>query len=62
MCKKGEKVMMNDLCYGKQIWDYVDVNGLIDEFIELYKNRPIINNRGGCCLRIYFGHGLLSGN
>lgn len=37
MCKKGEKVMMNDLCYGKQIWDYVDVNGLIDEFIELYK-------------------------
>ena len=37
LCKKGEKVMMNDLCYGKQIWDYVDVNGLIDEFIELYK-------------------------
>lgn len=54
---------MSDLCYGKQLWDYVDVNSLIDEFIELYKNRPIINNRGGgCCLRIYFGHGLLSGN
>ncbi len=38
---------MSDLCYGKQLWDYVDVNSLIDEFIELYKNRPIINNRGG---------------
>ena len=38
---------MSDLCYGKQIWDYSDVNCLIDEFIELYKNRPIINNRGG---------------
>lgn len=37
---------MSDLCYGKQIWDYSDVNCLIDEFIELYNKRPIINNRG----------------
>lgn len=38
---------MNDLYYGKQLWNFEDVDSLIDEFMELYNNRPIKNNRGG---------------
>lgn len=39
--------MANELNYGKQLWDFKDVNNLIDEFMELYEERPIISNRGG---------------
>ncbi len=39
--------MVNELNYGKQQWDFKDVNDEIDEFMELYKKRPIISNRGG---------------
>lgn len=38
---------MDNLYYGKQLWDYEDVNFLIDEFMELYEKRPIKNNGGG---------------
>lgn len=50
--------MVNELNYGKQQWDFKDVNDEIDEFMELYKKRPIISNRGGCYRHIYFGHGM----
>ncbi len=48
----------NILNWGEQLWDYKDVRSLLDEFLELYDNRPIIDNRGGCYLRIYSGHGI----
>lgn len=37
----------NILNWGEQLWDYKDVRSLLDEFLELYDNRPIIDNRGG---------------
>lgn len=39
--------MANELNYGKQLWDFEDVNELLEEFIELYRKRPITNNIGG---------------
>lgn len=59
--EKGEKVM-NELCFGVQKWNFDDVDYVIDDFMKLYENRPIINNRGGCRLRICFGRGILSEN
>lgn len=54
---------MDNLYYGKQLWDYEDVNFLIDEFMELYEKRPIKNNGGGVCRQhIYFGRGMLLKN
>lgn len=50
--------MANELNYGKQLWDFKDVNNLIDEFMELYEERPIISNRGGCYRHICFGLGM----
>ena len=39
--------MKEILNYGKQLWDFKDVNSTIDEFMELYENRPVVNNAGG---------------
>lgn len=49
---------MNDLNLGKQLWDFKDVDSLIEEFLEIYSKRPIENNWWGCHLHIYFGHGM----
>lgn len=38
---------MNELNLGIQLWDYKDVRSFVDEFIEIYKRRPIKNNFGG---------------
>lgn len=38
---------MNDLEWGIQLWDFKDVKTLIDEFLDLYHQRPIYNNKGG---------------
>lgn len=38
---------MNELTYGKQVWDFEDVNDVIDEFMDIYSKRPISNNQGG---------------
>lgn len=39
--------MKEILNYGKQLWDFKDVNSMIDEFMELYESRPVVNNAGG---------------
>ena len=37
----------NGLYYGKQSWDFSDVKESIPQFLDLYKKRPIKNNRCG---------------
>ena len=37
----------NDLNYGRQPWDFSDAIGQIDDFMKLYKSRPIVDNGGG---------------
>lgn len=37
----------NILNWGEQLWDFKDVISLLDEFLELYEKRPVINNIGG---------------
>ena len=37
----------NILNWGEQLWDFKDAITLLDEFLELYEKRPIINNTGG---------------
>lgn len=38
---------MEELNIGIQLWDYMDVGSLMDEFLLLYSQRPIKNNKGG---------------
>lgn len=38
---------MNLLSYGIQQWDFKDVKILMDEFLRLYDERPIVDNKGG---------------
>lgn len=38
---------MDMLSLGVQLWDFEDVQFLMDEFLELYSSRPIKNNYGG---------------
>lgn len=38
---------MEELNYGKQQWNFVDVKEYIDEFLNLYEKRPVLNNLGG---------------
>ncbi len=37
----------NTLNLGEQLWDFQDVRALLDEFLELYNERPILDNFGG---------------
>ena len=39
--------MKEQLNYGTQIWEFEDVDKLIEEFLDLYEKRPIQNNKGG---------------
>lgn len=39
--------MMNELSIGTQLWNYNDVRLVMDEFLALYEERPVRDNRGG---------------
>lgn len=45
---------MEEMNFGKQIWDYEDVKIYINEFMELYERRPIKNNAGGMSITHLF--------
>lgn len=38
---------MEQFNFGVQLWDYTDVESLMEEFLKLYDRRPIADNRGG---------------
>lgn len=38
---------MNNLNYGSLIWNLDDAKLWIDEFLDIYRRRPVENNRGG---------------
>ncbi len=38
---------MNDLKWGVQSWDISEAKYMLDEFLELYGERPLKNNGGG---------------
>ena len=38
---------MEQLNYGEQKWNFDDVKGCIDEFLNLYEKRPVLDNLGG---------------